>query len=105
MPKRVTKKDKQKAYVERMKKRRNIIAVSTPNMYGMPKSEKLRRAKQEKGLEVSAKKRQSKYKTASKIAFQSGATAYGYKMSAKAEAQGKKAVQHGYRKSKYAGDI
>jgi uncharacterized protein (DUF169 family) len=81
------------------------IKVSSPNMYGIGNREKTMRSKQEKGLEVSAKKRQSKYKAASKIAFQSGATAYGYKMSAKAQAQGKKAVQHGYRKSKYAGDI
>ena len=81
------------------------IKVSTPNMYGMPKSEKLRRAKQELGLEKAAKKRKSAYRTAAKSAFQSGATAYGYKMSAKAKAQGKKATQHGYRRSKYTGDI
>ena len=105
MPKRVTKKNKQKAYVEHMKKRRNTIAVSTPNMYGMPKSEKLRRAKQELGLEKAAKKRKNIYKDKSERAFQSGATAFGYKMSAKSKAQGKKAIQHGYRRSKYTGDI
>ena len=38
------------------------IKVSTPNMYGMPKSEKLRRAKQELDLEKAAKKRKNIYK-------------------------------------------